>query len=284
MNSIGEVLTRTIEALPVRKLFREKQILWSWPAIMGKEIADQSAAVSIEFGVLYLAIQNSVWCHHLSMMKREIIQKVNAFVGEPLVRDVKFRSWNKALRKQPQPEEEAQDYALFSRLQDAALSAEEKAEAEASCAAVRDERLRGRLRRLYASHLALRRRKKEQGWTACAACGAACRKESEFCSCCLRERRQAKLSEIRRTLCEVPWSTYAEINRYIPCTSREYIDAKVSLLHRLSDQLPPEEEMSLEAKVLTMLFTGAKYDALSDALVQKTVEKFRRRAYVSTSR
>lgn len=284
MNSVGEVLSRTIEALPIRKLFREKQILWSWPEIMGKEIAEQSTAVSIEFGVLYLAIQNSVWCHHLSMMKREIMQKVNAFVGEPLVRDIKFRSWNKALQRQREPEEETAEYALFDRLRAVSLTAGEKAEAEAFCQAVQDEKLRSRLFRLYAKHLALRRRKKEQGWQSCKACGAACRKESEYCSCCLRERRQAKLSEIRRMLREVPWSTYAEINRYIPCTSREYIDAKVSLLHRMADQLQPEDEKSLEAKILTMLFTGAKYDALSDALVQKTVEKFRRRVYVSTSR
>ena len=122
MNSVGEVLSRTIEALPIRKLFREKQILWSWPEIMGKEIAEQSTAVSIEFGVLYLAIQNSVWCHHLSMMKREIMQKVNAFVGEPLVRDIKFRSWNKVLQRQREPEEETAEYALFDRLRTVSLT------------------------------------------------------------------------------------------------------------------------------------------------------------------
>lgn len=281
MYGIGEVLFKTIEAMPVRKLYKEKTILWNWPQIIGADIAQQSEAVSIEFGVLYLAVKNSVWCHHLSMMKAEVIAKVNAFVKEPLIRDVKFRNTIARKKQLLLEEEEAVEDSLFRQLRTIALDRQEVAAAGTACDGIRDEKLRLRLRRLYEKHLKVQKIKKMAGWGRCEACGALCQKDARYCSCCLRQQRQQRCSQIRKMLREVPWSTYAEINRYIPCTAEEYIDAKISLLHRISEQIGPDEETGMHAKVLTMLFTGVKYDALNEQMIQKTIDKFRRKRYVS---
>lgn len=284
MRSVGEVLVQAIDSMPIRRLYKEKQILWNWPAIIGPDIAAQSEAVSVEFGVLCLAVRHSVWCHHLSMMKAELIGKVNAFVGEPLVKDVRFRTMASVRKKPLETEHESAEDALWRLARAIRLSEAEREEAQVLCSGVQDDKLRQKLLRVFEKHLKLRRARAKSGWSRCASCGAPCSQEQGHCDCCQREARQQKASEIRRMLGEVPWSTYAEINRYIPCTANEYVDAKLSLLRRVAEQLRPEGETDMQAKVLTMLFTGAKYDALSEALIRKTVEKFRRKTHVFAPR
>lgn len=53
----------------------------------------KSKPAEIEYGILFLTVKNSVWSHHLSMMKIDIIAKINHFIGEALVKDIRFRNY-----------------------------------------------------------------------------------------------------------------------------------------------------------------------------------------------
>ena len=67
-------------------------VLYHWEKIVGKDIALQSIPVNIENKILFVAVNNSVWCQHLSMLKADIIYKINKFAGVLLVEDLKFRN------------------------------------------------------------------------------------------------------------------------------------------------------------------------------------------------
>ena len=67
-------------------------VLYHWEKIVGKDIALQSIPVNIENKILFVAVNNSVWCQHLSMLKDDIIYKINKFAGVLLVEDLKFRN------------------------------------------------------------------------------------------------------------------------------------------------------------------------------------------------
>lgn len=283
LQAITEIIPKMVDAMGFHKQYRTKLVLFCWNKIVGEEIAAQSAPVSIEFGVLFLSVHNSVWCHHLSMMKPELICKVNQFAGEPIVKDIRFR--NQPVSLHLPAEDEAEQTVNFAKeIKRFRLSRDEMEQAERQCAPVEEEKLRKRLLRIYQKQLLLNQCKRLSDWHACACCNALCPKEETHCMVCALEEKQEKLTQIRGLLAEVPWATYGEIHQYVPCTTDEYIDAKVTLLSRLADQIEEDETDSLRVKTLAMLFTGAKHDALNDRLIQSTIAKFRRKTYVSAPR
>lgn len=282
MERLIDILPKTIHSLGVHKQYKMQSILFNWAKIVGGDIAAQSFPVAIEFGVLFLSVNNSVWCHHLSMMKHEIIHQVNQFAKDLIVKDVRFKNQSvKEFVKETEPEET--EFDLGRRLRDVALTAEELREAERRCADVKEEKLKWRIFNLYKKHLRLNKLKREADWHPCAACGALCPKERTYCHVCGARERTKRIKSIRALLHEVPWATYAEINQYVPCVAEEYIDAKITLLNWYAGEMD-KDNAGMSAKILTMLFTGAKHNELSERLIEKTVAKFRRKDYVSASR
>ena len=71
------------------KIKQEEAIL-KWSEIAGEKIASKSKAVKINKGILWIRVKDSVWLHHLSMMKVQIRDKFNKFLEGNLVKDVYF--------------------------------------------------------------------------------------------------------------------------------------------------------------------------------------------------
>lgn len=282
VQKIGDIFPNMVALLGIDKKFKSRLLMFYWDKIVGGDIASQAEPVKVEYGVLIVAVQNSVWHHHLLMMKADILYKLNQFIGEPLIRDIKFK--NQSIVKKEFEEAESKEENLNSLLKNVELGKKEMEEIDCQCGRIEDEALRSRISKIYEKHLRLKKAKLCRNWHTCAGCGALCPIEEAYCSVCCRDKKTAKISEIRRALQDVPWATYAEINRYIPCTAREYIDAKVTLLCRIASSISLEDEESIEAKALTMLFTGAKHNEIDRRLIQRTLAKFRRKNYVSTSR
>lgn len=283
MQQITDILPKMVESLGIQKQYKTQLILFYWDKIVGPDIAAQSFPVNVEYGVLFLCVDNSVWCHHLSMMKTDLIQKVNQFIGEALVRDIRFKN-HLFRRARAEEDGDKEEKSIGAQLKRVRLEPEEEWRVDAECADIKEDRVKACISRLYRKHLKFNKLKKNSNWHKCAGCDTLCPEDRQYCHVCELERRHINLSKIRQALSDVPWATYAEINRHIPCTPQEYIDAKVTLLHLVSGRIGKEEAYGIEAKMLTMLFTGAKHDALSDRLIQKTLAKFRRKAYVSAFR
>ncbi len=62
-----------------------------WRHAVGEKIAAQTSPASIRKGVLMVNVTNSVWMQQLHFLKDEITEKLNAELGAPAVRQIKFK-------------------------------------------------------------------------------------------------------------------------------------------------------------------------------------------------
>ncbi len=61
-----------------------------WPEIVGATIAAQTLPVAYERGCLYIWVQHSAWMQQLWFFQDVIREKVNAHIGHPWARTIKF--------------------------------------------------------------------------------------------------------------------------------------------------------------------------------------------------
>jgi predicted nucleic acid-binding Zn ribbon protein len=88
--SLGEVLDTFLKNLGVEKKVKEGMAVSRWAEIVGPYIAKVSIAERVENGVLYVKVTNPSWKHHLFMMRREIINKLNDSLKADVIREIVF--------------------------------------------------------------------------------------------------------------------------------------------------------------------------------------------------
>lgn len=58
---------------------------------MGGYIAEKTKAVSFENGILFVWVKDSVWAQHLSLQKKQIINKLNRQVKTKILLDIRYQ-------------------------------------------------------------------------------------------------------------------------------------------------------------------------------------------------
>ncbi len=88
-------LSQVIEQmLRKRKMWRQYQqclIIEQWDLLVGKEIAAVTSAQLMHKQVLRVLVSDSTWLYHLTLLKPQLIEKINKYAGENLVRDLYFQ-------------------------------------------------------------------------------------------------------------------------------------------------------------------------------------------------
>lgn len=87
---IGDVLSRTLADLGLTQRLKEADIVRLFPDIVGKKIAEKARAISINKGVLRVKVSSAVWRQELNLTRQEMIERLNAACGEPVVKDIHF--------------------------------------------------------------------------------------------------------------------------------------------------------------------------------------------------
>ncbi len=90
MDSIGKLVNDILKKRGILPLVRQQEMLVRWREVVGDDIAGHTEAVSVKKGVLWIRVKDSVWMHHLSMMKKQIMDKVNGYLKTDTVRDIYF--------------------------------------------------------------------------------------------------------------------------------------------------------------------------------------------------
>jgi len=67
-----------------------------WEEIVGPATAKVSTAVACKDGILFVEVKNSVWAAELSLLKKDIIWKINHRLGRGTVKDIRFRATGKS--------------------------------------------------------------------------------------------------------------------------------------------------------------------------------------------
>ncbi|CUU02022.1 Protein of unknown function (DUF721) [Candidatus Thermokryptus mobilis] len=87
---LGEVLIELLKELGIEHKVKEEMALSCWGEVVGPYIARVSFAERVENGVLYVKVENPSWKHHLFMLRREIIKKINDHLKSNAIKEIVF--------------------------------------------------------------------------------------------------------------------------------------------------------------------------------------------------
>ena len=88
---VGKALDTFARRLGIDRTIREHQVIASWGALVGEQVARVTTPQRFEKGVLTVAVSSAPWRSELTLRRREIMEKINAAAGKPVVRDIRFR-------------------------------------------------------------------------------------------------------------------------------------------------------------------------------------------------
>lgn len=89
--SLDEALQGLVKDLGIGGKLREYDAVLRWEEAVGPHIAKVAAAAQIQRGVLVVRVNNATWRYELTLRKADLIGKINAVLGEPVVKDIRFQ-------------------------------------------------------------------------------------------------------------------------------------------------------------------------------------------------
>ncbi len=70
--------------------YRQCLVIEQWEQVVGKEIAMVTRARRFNKGKLWVDVKDSTWSYHLSLMKPQLISKINDYTGVEKIIDIYF--------------------------------------------------------------------------------------------------------------------------------------------------------------------------------------------------
>ncbi len=89
--SLRSILDKTLKALEIDVPLKTYSVLGAWNEIVGESVAGHSQPRSIRNRVLLIEVSHSTWMQQLQFLKPTLLEKVNNFLGEPLIQDIRFK-------------------------------------------------------------------------------------------------------------------------------------------------------------------------------------------------
>jgi len=97
---IRSILEDTLKGLEIDGYVKTHSIFFGWKEIVGDSIAQQAQPRLIRNRILFIDVSHSTWVQQLQFLKSTLLEKVNTFLGEPVIQDIRFRVGQIS---QPQP-------------------------------------------------------------------------------------------------------------------------------------------------------------------------------------
>jgi hypothetical protein len=147
VKKIDSILERLIQERGLDPKLLEQKALAGWKDAVGALIARYTRPVSLVDGRLTVYASNSVWVTELSLLKPQVISKINAAVGQQVVKD--WRIVVKPFERSNDEEIQRPQRPSRLKLERDAPAPEVVERVEQTVADVADEELKACLRRLF---------------------------------------------------------------------------------------------------------------------------------------
>jgi predicted nucleic acid-binding Zn ribbon protein len=89
MERAGRLISKL--RLPAGTVSAEALACAGWPAAVGKKIAARTRAVFLAGGRLRVEVEDAIWQRQLTVLKFQILKKLEEVLGQGAVKDVEFR-------------------------------------------------------------------------------------------------------------------------------------------------------------------------------------------------
>ena len=119
---LRSVLEKTLKTLEIDVPLKTYTILGAWNEIVGESVAVHSQPRSIRNRILFIDVSHPTWMQQLQFLKPTLLEKVNTFLGEPLIQDIRFKLGKisptiPAPPKTPSLKDEKLDKATLNRIE-----------------------------------------------------------------------------------------------------------------------------------------------------------------------
>jgi hypothetical protein len=88
---LRSILEKTLKTLEIDVPLKTYTILGAWNEIVGESVAVHSQPRSIRNRILFIDVSHPTWMQQLQFLKPTLLEKVNTFLGEPLIQDIRFK-------------------------------------------------------------------------------------------------------------------------------------------------------------------------------------------------
>ena len=89
VKNIGELILRNLRSQGLETPLLQKRLVEAWPTVMGDMVAGYTQEVYIRNQTLWVHLTSPALRADLSMMKQEIVKKLNAAVGSQVIADIR---------------------------------------------------------------------------------------------------------------------------------------------------------------------------------------------------
>ncbi len=90
IESLKDVLLRNLREQGLETPLKQKRLVEAWPEIVGPVITRYTLNTYIYNQTLFVRLSNPALRSDLSMMRQELVNKLNAVVGEQVITDIRF--------------------------------------------------------------------------------------------------------------------------------------------------------------------------------------------------
>lgn len=90
MKTVGPVIENILRSYNLWHGYKQFLVVEKWDEVVGSELSAITRAENIKNGTLRVAVKDSVWAYHLTMLKPRLVKKLNEYVGSKVVKDIFF--------------------------------------------------------------------------------------------------------------------------------------------------------------------------------------------------
>jgi len=89
--SLHSILEKTLKTLEIDVPLKTYSVVGAWNEIVGESVAGHSQPRSIRNQILFIDVAHPTWMQQLQFLKPTLLDQVNGFLGETLIRDIRFK-------------------------------------------------------------------------------------------------------------------------------------------------------------------------------------------------
>ncbi len=284
--AIPDILEKN-KLLTPYKLFQAKR---DWKQIVGPKIAQYSYILAFDGSAAIVAVLNSVWMSQMFMYKQKIIEKINEYIHDSVIDDIRF------VRRGRRPDyftyatvSGEEEYSLEMNVKGIVLPEETVRRIQDDVKNIPDA-LKERIVKLRfiqeKRRLAAMKNNKRQ----CPNCGRWLDAGESVCYLCRLKERHHKKIDIYRIVTKMPWLTLEEMkhNGYIPKDNPMYTElyneVKRECIYKCIHRIYCDCEFEEDGMMLAMLITGRHPVEITDEFIRNLTKKYRRKDDVPSCR
>ncbi len=87
----GSILNHSLVSLGIKSPMKVYGLWGAWREVLGDSVAANTRPAAVRNRILFVEASHPAWIQQLQFLKPVLLEKINAFLGERLIDDVRFR-------------------------------------------------------------------------------------------------------------------------------------------------------------------------------------------------